>query len=243
MSRLKKVLLGFAIAFALILVFWLPLALGLMAGFPFALWSEEPEVEPVGARATFAESADCLFQHRYYSAERDLGVRLDSEDVALCFPPQTAATKEALIACFNRYERNHPDHSSWPEDNMHACRWDGVAAVPAPFAFGDVVAVPAVPRAGKRIVLEVGVTGVTGSDSAEEDVDTAIETGTLDVVVTIGGVNGTPLDIALDHADGKIQVTSTVPRTAEGKRLTIKLMIGAAETPSGTKIAAFTVRR
>jgi hypothetical protein len=238
--NLKKGLLGLAIAIACILTLFLPLALGLMAGFPFALWMDE-EVEPVGARATFEESADCLFQYRYYNAGRDLGVRLNSEEVAFCFPPQTAAKKKALIACFNRYERNHPDQGGWPEDNMWSCTWDGLTAVPTPFAFGKVVAVPPVPRAGKRCVLKIGV---TGSDSAEEEVNAAIETGSLDVLVTIGGVNGIPLDIEYGffYADGKIHVNFTVPKTAEGKRLTIKLKIGA-DIPTGTKIVAFTVGR
>jgi len=94
MSLLKKVLLSFAAAIAIISVFWLPLALGLMAGFPF--WMDEPDVKPVGARPTFKESAECLFQHRYYSAEQDLGVRLNSDEVAFCFPPQTPAKKREL---------------------------------------------------------------------------------------------------------------------------------------------------
>jgi hypothetical protein len=163
MTRMKKLLLGLGIAVTLIFVLWLPLALGLMAGFPFALWRDD-EVEPVGASATFEESADCLFQYRHYSAGRDLGVRLDSEKVAVCFPPQTTAGKQALIVCFNRYERNHPNHEGWPEENMEACKWDGLTAVPTPYGLAfsdDVVAVPAVPRAGKPFVVKVGVTAAT----------------------------------------------------------------------------------
>ena len=240
MGLLKKTLLGAAIATALIFVFWLPLALGLMAGFPFALWTDDDEVEPVGARATFEESAECLVQYRYYSADRDLGVQLDAEKVAFCFPPQTAAARDALIACFNRYERNHPAHAGWPENNMRACRWDGVTAAPTPFVFGRAVAEPAQPRAGERCVVKVRV---TGSDSPAEDVNAAIESGALAVQVTVGGVDGTPLDFELDFgSDELIHVSFTVPETAAGKRLTIKLTIGA-DIPSGTKIVAFTAGR
>ena len=116
MSLLKKGLLGCAIAIAGIAILFVPLALGLMAGFPF--WMDET-LEPVGDRASFEESADCLFQHRHNSAEgRDLGVRLDNEKVAFCFPPQTSARREALITCFNNYEQEHAGHVGWPEDNM-----------------------------------------------------------------------------------------------------------------------------
>jgi hypothetical protein len=170
-------------------------------------------------------------------------VRLDSEEVAVCFPPQTAPKEQALIACFNRYERNHPGHAAWPEDNLGACRWDGLTVVPTPYglAFGDVTAVPAVPRAGQPFVLEVGI---TGGDAAGKKVNAAIETGALAAGVTLGGVNnGIPLDFEYGfHADGKIHVTLTLPRTAQGKRLTIKLTIGA-DTPTGTKVVPFTVGR
>jgi hypothetical protein len=236
---LKKAALGFAIATAIIFVFWLPLALGLMAGFPFALWTDDDEVEPVGARATFEESADCLFQYRHYSADRDLGARLDTKKVAVCFPPQSPVRQKALIACFNRYERNHPGHAGWPEDNMLGCRWDGLIAVPTPFAFGKVVAEPPVPRAGRRCIVKVVV---TGSDSAAEEVNSAIRTGALAVAVTVGGLDGgTPLDFELKlGSDNKIHVSFMVPATAEGKLLTIKLTI-APDTPRGTKIAEFIV--
>jgi hypothetical protein len=234
MSLLKKVLLSFAAVIAIIAVFWFPLALGLMAGFPF--WMDEPDVKPVGARPTFKESAECLFQHRYYSAEQDLGVRLNSDEVALCFPPQTPAKKKALIACFNRYERDGPEHD-WPEENMRVCGWDGLTAVPTPFAFGKVAASPVPPRAGKVFLLKVGV---TGSNSAREEVDSAIATGALEVVVW---VEDTPLDFALTFpADGKLHVKFKVPKTAAGKRLRITLTI-APDAPGSTKFVAFTVRR
>jgi hypothetical protein len=236
MSLLKKVLLSFAAAIAIISVFWFPLALGLMAGFPFALWMDEEDVKPVGARPTFKESAECLFQRRYYSAEQDLGVRLNSDEVAFCFPPQTPAKKKALIACFNRYERNGPEHD-WPEENMRVCGWDGLTAVPTPFAFGKVTASPATPRAGKIFLLKVGV---TGSNSAREEVDSAIATGALEVVVWI---EYTPLDFALAFpADEKMHVSFKVPKTAAGKRLRITLTI-APDAPGSTKFVAFTVRR
>jgi hypothetical protein len=208
------------------------------------LWERQPWLDPptVGATAAFAESADCLFRYGNAFAGRDQGVRLDNDKVASCFPRQTAATKKALIACFNTYERNHPNHPGWPEENMRRCTWDGLTEVPAPFSFGKAVAVPAIPRAGRRFVLEVGV---TGSDSAADEADTAIKTGTLDVFVLIDGAHGvyTPLSFTEGlHADGKIHVSFTVPKTADGMRLTIKLTI-APDTPTGTKIVHFTVRR
>lgn len=157
--------------------------------------------------------------------------------MAACFPPQTTAKKKALIACFNTYQRNHPDYAGWPEDNMQGCTWDGLIGEPGPFAFGKVVAVPAVPRAGKRFLLKVGV---TGSDSAADEVNTAIETGTLDVSVSI---DGEPLGVAYEFsADGNIHVNCTVPKTAQGMRLTIKLTI-VPDTLTGTKIVTFTVVR
>lgn len=236
-SRRKKVVLGLAIAIALIWALWLPLALGLMAGFPFALWQDEREVKPVGTHAKFEESADCLFQYRYESAEHDLGAQLDSDKVAFCFPPQTAAKEKALIACFNSYERNGPEHE-WPEENMRVCTWDGLPAIPTPFGFGEVVAVPAVPRAGKRFVLKVGVRG--GGDSAVEEVNAAIGSEALEVVVWH---EYTPLDFALGFpADGMIHVNFTVPRTAGGQRLKVTLTI-ARDAPGGTKFVAFRVRR
>jgi hypothetical protein len=120
------------------------------------LWERQPWLDPptVGATATFGESADCLFRYGNAFAGRDQGVRLDNDKVASCFPKQTAAKKKALIACFNTYERNHPNHPGWPEENMRRCTWDGLTAVPAPFGFGKAVAVPAVPRAGRRFVLK-----------------------------------------------------------------------------------------
>lgn len=234
MSLLAKCLLGVAIATAAIGVLFLPLALGLMAGFPFSLWTDE-KLEQVGARATFEESVDCLVRYRYYSAERDLGVRLGSEEVAFCFPPQTPVTRKALIACFDRYERSHPGHVGWPEDNMQGCTWDGLvtAANPTGLAFGDVAAVPAVPRAGKRFVLTVGVTG-------SGDVNEAIMKDALATYVTID-------DIPLSHiqgadADGSFYLEFTVPKTAGGKRVTITLTL-AAHTPTGEKVVTFTVGR
>jgi hypothetical protein len=123
---------------------------------------------------------------------------------------------------------------------MRACRWDGLTAVPTPFAFGKAVAEPALPRAGKPCVVKVGV---TGSDSPAEDVNAAIDSGALAVLVTLGGVDGTPLGFESEFgADGKIHVSFAVPETAEGKRLTVKLTIGP-DIPSGTKIVAFTVGR
>jgi hypothetical protein len=255
-SLLKKGLLSLAIAAVIIAVLWFPLALGLMAGFPFALWDDpvEPGVESVGARATFEESVDCL---RYW---RDLeGRRLNNYTVAECFPTQAAAKKKALIACFNKYERNHADHEGWPEDNMRGCTWDGLTAVPvqnvASLAFGKVVAVPAAPRAGKRLVLRVGL---TRSDSAEKvnqrEVDED-DNPALDVAVTIDGEN-----VAIETVEecsscrlsgdreseywfqeGEIWVKLSVPETAEGKRLAINMTAALYDTPTVTKVVTFTV--
>lgn len=235
MNLLKKGLLGVAIAIAVIAILFVPLALGLMAGFPFALWTDE-KFEPVGARATFEESADCLFQHRHYSAGRDLGVRLDSKEVAFCFPPQTPATRKALIACFNKYEQEHDGHVGWPEDNMQGCAWAGVTdAAPDGFAFGEATAVPAMPRVGKRFRLTVGVM------DSDFDANAAVQDDAVAVSVTIG--DGTPLsyDWGAD-ADGKIYVEFTVPETTEGMPLTI-ILTPAAHSATGEKIVTFTVGR
>jgi hypothetical protein len=257
-SLLKKGLLSLAIAAVIIAVLWFPLALGLMAGFPFALWDDpvEPGVESVGARATFEESADCL---RYW---RDLeGRTLNNYTVAECFPTQTAAKKKALTACFNEFERNHPDHEGWPEDNMRGCTWDGLTAGPvqnvASLAFDKVVAVPAAPRAGKRLVLRVGL---TRSDSAEKVEQRALDEDdnpALDVAVTINGEN-----VAIESVEGcspcrlpgdppseywfsedKMWVKFTVPKRAEGKRLVIKMTADQDDTPTATKVVSFTVGR
>jgi hypothetical protein len=239
-------------------VLWFPLALGLMAGFPFSLWDDpvEPGVESVGARATFEESADCL---RYW---RDAeGRTLNNDNVADCFPTQTAAKKKALVACFNKYERNHPDHRGWPQDNMRGCTWDGLTAVPvqnvASLAFGKVEAVPTAPRAGERLVLRVGL---TRSDSAEKIKQREVDEDdnpALDVAVTIDGEN-----VAIETVEGcsscrlsgdreseywfqegEIWVKFRVPETAEGKRLAIKMTAALNDTPTVTKVVTLTVGR
>ena len=123
---------------------------------------------------------------------------------------------------------------------MAVCRWDGLAAAATPYGltFGDATAVPAVPRAGRRFVVKVGV---LGGDAAGEEVNAAIRSGALAAVGTIGGVDGAPLDLDLGYeADGRIHVGVTVPQTAAGKRLTIKLTNGP-ETHTGTKTVSFTV--
>ena len=40
----KKALLGFSLAIAGIVILFLPLSLGLMAGFPFGLWTDDEAV-------------------------------------------------------------------------------------------------------------------------------------------------------------------------------------------------------
>jgi hypothetical protein len=256
-TRTKKVLLGLAITAVVIWLLWLPLALGLMAGFPFALWDDpvEPGVESVGARATFEESADCL---RFW---RDVeGRRLNEANVADCFPTQTAAKKKALVGCFNGYERNHPDHDGWPEDNMRGCTWDGLIAVPvknvASLDFGKVVALPAEPRAGRSFILRVGL---TRGDSAEKvkqrDVDDD-DNPTLNVGVTIDGKN-VPIETvegcspcrlsgarASEYwfSEGEIWVKFPVPETAAGKHVAIRLTAALNDTPTIKKVVTLTVR-
>lgn len=268
MSLLKKVLLGFAIVIAIISMVWLPLALGLMAGFPFALWDDPGDpVAPVGARATFDESADCLAGYELWIADTSQPKRLDNDKVADCFPTQTAAKRKALIACFNNYERNHPDHEGWPESNMRGCTWDGLTTVPArnvaSLSFGKVVAVPAAPHAGKPFLLDVGVTRSDSAAKIEQRYEGDLENPYLDVAVTVNGENvalesvegcsqclppGDPESV-YSYSDGKIEVKFRVPDTAEGKRLAIRMAAAVSprsrtgETPTATKVVTFTVAR
>jgi len=239
MSLFKKSLLGVAIAFGIIFVFWFPLALGLMAGFPFALWTDN-KLKPVGPRATFGESVDCLIQ---YEAERNPEGfdSLDSKMVTFCFPPQTAAKRKALIACFNRFERIVDSHE-WPKDNLRACRWDGPPAVSTPFAIGNVEAVPAVPRVGKRFVLKVGM---TSSDPAfprqPADIFEAVKVNVWidDDKQVFEYLNDWDWEVP---ADGKLHVSFMVPKTAAGTRLAIKVFL-KPNAPGSTKLVAYTVRR
>ena len=255
MNLPKKPLLWFGVALAisagLPLLFFVTLGF-LLTGWP--LWHEEPgAVAPVGDTSTFEESAECLFLwYSYDRPEWDQSELLDRREgrlvnhaVAACFPTQRAATQLALIACFNEYQRQHQnrptDDVDWPEHNLEGCTWDGLATDPVPYdlAFGDVVAVPAVPRAGKRFMLTIGV---TGRDSVVADVNDVIRTDALDVSVTIGD-NDSPL--SFEHGadrDGDIYVELMVPRSAEGMRLTVTLTL-AAHTPTGEKVVTFTVGR
>lgn len=210
----------------------------------------------VYATATFDESADCL--HYWRDSE---GWRLNGSTVADCFPTQTAAKRKALIACFNKYERNHPDHEGWPEDNMRGCAWDGLVAVPAQnvasLVFGKVEALPAAPRAGEHFILMVGV---TRSDSAAKVVHTPLDALYPDAAVTINGESLAIKSVAVPCAscadgctcsdvtepeawffDGKIRVKFTVPKTAEGKRLAIKITAEQGDAPAATKVVTFTV--
>jgi hypothetical protein len=202
------------------------------------------ELRPVGATATFGESADCLV--RYGKNLAGLGEwRLNNDNVADCFPMQTAAKKRALIACFNTYERNHTDHKGWPEDNMEGCTWAGLTTAPAPHVvsvtFGKVVAVPDPPRAGKRFDLTVAV---KRTDSAEKVANTGFDDTTpfLGFAITMDGED---IDNLVDEVidppfSGRLHVRFTVPRMAEGKRLAITLTI-AADSPTATKVVTFTV--
>jgi hypothetical protein len=240
MSLFKKSLLGVAIAIGIIFALSTPLALGLMAGFPFALWTDNKKVEPVGARATFGESVDCLIQ---YEAERNPGGfdSLDSKMVAFCFPPQTAAKRKALIVCFNRYERIVDSHE-WPKDNMRACRWDGLPAVSTPLAFGKVEAVPAVPRAGRRFVLKVGMTTSDPAYRQPADIFRAVSVNVwinADTQLAYEYLNNWEWEVP---ADGKLHVSFMVPKTAEGMLLAIKFFL-KPDAPGSTKLVAYTVRR
>jgi hypothetical protein len=214
-----------------------------------AVWlSTEPwlDAPSVGATATFEESAKCLYRYGNALAGRDQGTRLDNGKVAACFPPQTEKSKAALISCFNTYERTHPGHDfslhgSWPEDDMRGCTWDGRPAVPAhPFAFGRVVAVPPVPRAGKPFLLKVGV---SGSDSSADEVSTALRSGALDVLVTTGGEHSPSVDIFLEfNRDGTIHMECTVPKNTGGAPLRIELVTATGKETLARKIVTFRIK-
>jgi hypothetical protein len=252
-SLRKKVLLGFASAVAIIAVFWLPLALGLMAGFPFSLWDDPGDpVAPVGARATFEESAACLAGYELWIGSTSQPKRLDDDKVADCFPTQTAAQKQALITCFNDYERTHPDHEGWPEDNMRGCTWGGLTTVPvrnvASLSFDKVVAVPAAPRAGKRFVLTAPVTRSDSNAKVTQRGEIDVENPVLDVAVTVNGesvalesVEGCsqclpPGDPESVHSffDNEIRVELMVPEATEGKRMAIRMKVGLNQGGSRT---------
>jgi hypothetical protein len=248
--------IGVAIAIAAVWLLWLPLALGLMAGFPFGLWADqdEPGIESVAARATFTESADCL---RYW---RDVeGRTLNDSNVADCFPTQPAARKQALIACFNDYEHDNPGHDRWPEANMHGCTWDGLVDVPvrnvARLKFEQVVARPAVPRPGLPLLISVGLTRHDSAAKVEESVP---ENPALDVSVTVGGepveigsvedcsvcrLSGDPeAEHWFDDREGEVQVRFPVPDDAVGKRLTIRMEARMPDTPPATKAVSYSLR-
>ena len=116
---------------------------------------------------------------------------------------------------------------------MRGCAWDGRSVVRAPFAFGKVVAVPAVPRAGRHFLLKVGTTGK------------AIETGTLFPFVTIEGYDeDVPRDVLLEHyPDGNIHLSFTLPKRSEGRRLTIELTTPPGKETLVRKTMTFTVAR
>jgi hypothetical protein len=179
--------------------------------------------------------------------------------VADCFPTQTATKKKALVACFNNYERNHPDHDGWPEDNMRGCKWDGLTAVPVQnvvsLDFGKVVASPPAPRAGRPFTLRIGL---TRRDSAEKIKQCDVgddDNPVLDVAVTIDGevvpietVEGcSPCRLSGEPAseywfeEGKIWVKFPVPATAAGRRVAIRMSAALYDTPTIKKVVRFTV--
>jgi hypothetical protein len=212
-----------------------------VAGCSVWVYKSSLELHPVGATATFKESADCLVRY----VNNNNGWVLNKYSVDFCFPTQTQAKRRALIACFNTYERSHPEHTGWPEDNMRGCRWSGLTAAPARHVvrvtFGKVVAVPATPRGGKRFDLTVAV---KRTDSAERVANTGFD----DTVPQLGfgiTMDGEDIDSVVDEVldppfGGRLHVRFTVPKTAEGKRLAITLTI-AADSPIATKVMTFTV--
>jgi hypothetical protein len=252
-SLRKKVLLGIASAVAVIAVLWLPIALGLMAGFPFSLWDDPGDpVAPVGARATLEESVDCLAGYELWIGSTSQPKRLDDDKVADCFPTQTAAQKQALITCFNAHEQDHPDHEGWPEENMRGCTWDGMTTVPvrnvASLTFDKVVAVPAEPREGRRFVLTAPVTRSDSNAKVEQRGEIDVENPVLDVAVTVNGENvalesvegcsqclppGDPKSL-YSFSDGRIRVELMVPEASEGKRMAIKMRAGLDQGGSRT---------
>jgi hypothetical protein len=213
-----------------------------MAGFPFSLWDDPGKpVAPVGARATFQESAECLDGYDQWIADTSEPRRLDSEKATECFPTQTPAKRNALIACFNDYERNHPDHDGWPEDNMRGCVWDGLSAVPirnvASLTLEEAIAVPSLPRAGERFVLTVPVTRTDSNAKPYQRGETDIANPRLEVGVTVDGQN-----VALESVEGcseclpsadpesvywfsddTVRIEFIVPEATEGERLAIQI--------------------
>lgn len=83
--------------------------------------------------------------------------------------------------------------------------------------------------------------GVTGRDSVVADVNDVLRTDALGVSVTIGDNDPLGFEYGADR-DGDIYVELTVPRSAEGMRLTVTLTL-AAHTPTGEKVVTFTVGR
>jgi hypothetical protein len=227
----------------------LALLVGVVVGLGVWLFKGSFELHPVGATATFKESADCLVRY----GNNFKGWRLDRDNVDFCFPTQTVAKEQALISCFNKYEQDHPDHAGWPERNMRGCTWDGLTAVPAPhvvsLVFGKVVAVPAVPRSGKRFVLKVGVTRRDSAAKAGQVKAVFDSNPAVDLAVTIDGRDALTGPVTPESVvpasygfwpDDKIHVILTLPKAAAGKRMVIKMTI-AADSPRAAKIVAFTV--
>ena len=217
------------------------IALG-VAGFTAWLYWTSVRLHTVGDSATFEESAECLYLYSNDLAGRPYSLRLDGSRVEACFPPQTAAKTKALITCFNTYEREHRGHFDHPGGNLRACAWEGVTASRgiATVIFGKVVAVPAVPRAGRRVVLELETRAADA-----EIIHEAVASDTLEVDLRIDGDESTdptfPRQAYGLDADGKFRVNTVVPAKAAGKRVTLT-MTTAPDTPSAvTTVATFTI--
>lgn len=216
------------------------IALALVGCGLWIVWEFE-KLPTVGDSATFEESAECLDLYNNPQA-RPYSVKLDRGRVDACFPPQTEARTEALITCFNTYERRHRGHFDHPGANLRACSWDGMTPSRgiATVILGDAVAVPMPPRAGRRVVLELETRAADA-----EIIHEAVASDTLEVDVRIDGDEPTdptfPRQAYGLDADGKFRVSTVVPANAAGKRVTLTVTT-SPDTPSEvTTVATFAI--
>jgi hypothetical protein len=205
----------------------IPLAI---AGFALWLAWQSDKLQTVGDSATLEETVDCLERYANPSAGRPISAKLDRDRVEACFPPQTAAKTRALIACYNARG-----------GDLLACPWDGMTAS-GPLAsvrLGGVVAVPAPPRAGRRVVLEIGTRSVDA-----EIIQEAFASDALGAELLVQGGTASDvefLDVAFSFdVDGKLRVSAVVPRTAAGKRMTLNVTTAPEVPPI---VATFTIAR